>query len=251
MEPVVGGVQLSALTIAEWNEAIGQAVRTRSRLYVGSQNLHGLYTVHRSPEMREFQRGARIRIDGMPIVLWARVCGFDVRREHRVTWVDWLAPLFSFAEEQGFSICYCGATEAVAETARAEVAQRYPKLRFFHRNGYFAGEDAEREFVAESNARGTDILIVGMGMPRQEQFVLRHQRAIEAPVVLTSGAAIEYLAGAVTTPPRWMGRLGLEWLYRLGENPRRFARRYLVEPWTLVPLFVRDIWHHRVRGGRA
>lgn len=244
------GVRLDPLTIGELHSRIEDAIREGRRLAIGSQNLHGVFTFHRSEVMRQFQREALVRIDGMPLVFAARACGFRVRRDHRVTWVDWLAPLFSFADAQGWSIQYCGATAQTIETARREVVRRYPSLKFFARDGYFADEDDERRFVNEVNERRVDILIVGMGMPRQEGFLIRHGRELTTPVLLTSGAAIEYFAGAVSEPPRWMGRVGLEWLFRLAGSPRRFAYRYLVEPWALLPLFLRDLWHYRVRGGR-
>jgi N-acetylglucosaminyldiphosphoundecaprenol N-acetyl-beta-D-mannosaminyltransferase len=90
-----------------------------------------------------------------------------------------------------------------------------------------------------------DVLIVGMGMPRQERWLLANHDKLAAPVLLTSGAAIDYVAGEIPTPPRWLGPLGLEWLYRLASEPRRLWRRYLLEPWFAVALFVRDLWRLR------
>ena len=244
------GVSVNAMTIDELNGRVRDAIERRARLLVGSQNLHGVYEYHRTAEMRQFQSDALVRIDGMPLVFVAKLCGLPVRREHRITWVDWLDPLFRCAADSGWTIYYCGARDEVIERAKIVVAGRYPTLRFLGRSGYFSTPDEEVEFVRGLNELRADILIVGMGMPRQERFVLSHAAAIEAPVLLTSGAAIEYLAGNVKTPPRWMGRLGLEWLYRLSENPKRFGRRYLIEPWALVPWLLRDLWHYRVRGER-
>jgi N-acetylglucosaminyldiphosphoundecaprenol N-acetyl-beta-D-mannosaminyltransferase len=97
------------------------------------------------------------------------------------------------------------------------------------------------------NRFGTDLLVVGMGTPIQEKWVHQHRVLFETPAILTAGACMEYVAGVVRTPPRWMGRYGLEWSFRLVENPRRFAYRYLVEPWILGLHLVR---HSLVRPDR-
>jgi N-acetylglucosaminyldiphosphoundecaprenol N-acetyl-beta-D-mannosaminyltransferase len=78
-----------------------------------------------------------------------------------------------------------------------------------------------------------------MGMPRQEQFAYRFRSRIEAPVIGLGGAAFAYFAGFEPTPPRWMGRIGLEWLYRLAGSPRRLAFRYLIEPGLLAFFLIR------------
>jgi N-acetylglucosaminyldiphosphoundecaprenol N-acetyl-beta-D-mannosaminyltransferase len=77
-------------------------------------------------------------------------------------------------------------------------------------------------------------LMVGMGMPRQEHWVLDHLDTLPNCPILTCGACFEYIAGVQRTPPRWMGRIGLEWLARLVMDPRRLWRRYLLEPLSLI-----------------
>ena len=96
----------------------------------------------------------------------------------------------------------------------------------------------------------TDILMVGMGMPRQEHWIVDHLDRIPAHAILTAGACMDYVAGVVATPPRWMGRAGLEWLYRLGSEPGRLWRRYLLEPWHVLGFALRRRAAH-IRGDRA
>ena len=90
------------------------------------------------------------------------------------------------------------------------------------------------------NQFGSKLLLVGFGAPRQEAWLHAHRDQIDAQAVLTCGACMEYVAGEVSTPPRWMGQVGLEWSFRLFENPRRFAFRYLVEPILLAFMLARN-----------
>jgi N-acetylglucosaminyldiphosphoundecaprenol N-acetyl-beta-D-mannosaminyltransferase len=78
------------------------------------------------------------------------------------------------------------------------------------------------------------VLLVGMGMGIQERWILQNLDILSPTSVCTVGACMEYIAGAAATPPRWMGQAGLEWLFRLTENPGRFWYRYLVEPWFVL-----------------
>jgi N-acetylglucosaminyldiphosphoundecaprenol N-acetyl-beta-D-mannosaminyltransferase len=85
--------------------------------------------------------------------------------------------------------------------------------------------------------------MVGMGMPRQELWIEANLDAIQAKIILATGAVLDYVAGVIPTPPRWSGPLGLEWAFRLAAEPRRLASRYLIEPWTLLRVIARDkLW---------
>jgi N-acetylglucosaminyldiphosphoundecaprenol N-acetyl-beta-D-mannosaminyltransferase len=97
--------------------------------------------------------------------------------------------------------------------------------------------------VQDINAYRPHVLVVGMGMGRQERWIMDNLDRLEVNGIGTSGACIEYFAGAVPTPPRWLGPIGLEWLYRLCTNPRRFAWRYLVEPWLVLGFILGHMIH--------
>ncbi len=85
------------------------------------------------------------------------------------------------------------------------------------------------------------LLFLGMGMPLQEEWILNNRHAVECNVIFQAGACFDYLAGAVYAPPRWTGRIGLEWLFRLCTSPRRVYKRYLWEPWFILPLCIADL----------
>lgn len=243
------GVRLSAVTMEDLHRAISRAVEEDSKLVVVSQNLHGVYVYHRNAKMRALHARAIPRIDGMSLVMVGRLLGLPLRREHRITWVDWIDPLMSEAQRNGWRVFYLGSKPNVVARGAEVLRARYPKLEIVARDGYFdarpgsEGNDAVLDDIARMRPH---ILMVGMGMPRQEEWVYDNLGRIEANAILTCGAAIDYVAGMIPTPPRWMGRVGLEWLYRLVSEPRRLGYRYLVEPWYLVGLFLRDLWTKRL-----
>jgi N-acetylglucosaminyldiphosphoundecaprenol N-acetyl-beta-D-mannosaminyltransferase len=235
------GVVVDPLTIAELNERIAKAVARGEQWIIANHNLHSVYLYHRNPKMRSFFAKAQvIHIDGMPLVYWARVLGYPVTKQHRVTYVDWVHPLMATAAAEGWRVFYLGGKPGVAARAAEKLRRQYPGLVLETRHGYFTPE--ENDAVLEEIARfQPHVLMVGMGMPRQEHWVLDNLERISANAILTAGACFDYVAGVIPTPPRWMGRMGLEWLYRLWSEPRRLARRYLLEPWFLVPLVLKDL----------
>lgn len=210
-----------------------------------SQNLHSVYLQRNNPELRELQSLADcVRVDGIPLVWFSRLSGLPITKDHRTGWMDWMGAFMGAAQEEGWRIFYVGSKEEVMEEALSRLRQRFPRLQIAGVGGYF---DADREssdslsVIQAAHGWNADILLVGMGMPRQERWMYQHLDRIEVPVLLTCGAAMDYVAGAQATPPRWMGPIGLEWLYRLMLNPRRMWFRYLVEPWYAVALYVRSL----------
>lgn len=240
------GVRVHALTIGDLNSAIAAAVAGDRRIIIAHLNQHGTVLYHQSPKMRAFfGHTDLVHIDGMALVIWGRILGYPLRRDQRVTYVDWMGPLMAEAHRQRWRIYYLGSKPGVAERGAAVLRAQYPGLEIVTRNGYFdaaPGSRDSRQILAELEAYRPHVLMVGMSMPRQEYWIHDHLGQICANAILPCGAAIDYVAGEIPTPPRWMGRIGLEWLYRLLSEPTRLGHRYLVEPWSLSGLLVRDLW---------
>jgi N-acetylglucosaminyldiphosphoundecaprenol N-acetyl-beta-D-mannosaminyltransferase len=247
------GAPAQALTIPELTERVTAAIASGQGLVIGNQNLHSVAIYHRDAAMREFYAAADVvHMDGMPLVWWARLMGEPVGREHRVTYLDWLPSLLRRAAERRWRIFYLGSRPGVGERAAETLRERYPGLDVTVHHGFFDATPGSAENGAVRDAidrSGAQILMVGMGMPRQEQWILENRETLGPLVILPCGACMDYVAGEVPTPPRWMGRMGLEWAYRLAAEPRRLAHRYLVEPWSLLPHAVRDLRHRRRGSG--
>ena len=181
----------------------------------------------------------------MPLVFIGKLLGFPLQREQRVTYADWVWPLIAEAAEKGWRVFYLGSKPGVAEQGAIILRQKFPRLQIATSHGYIdIGKGSQENLftLAAIKAYQPHVLMVGMGMPRQEYWILDNLDQIHANSILPSGACIDYVAGAVPTPPRWMGKLGLEWFYRLLSEPKRLWRRYLLEPWFISNLVVRDLW---------
>lgn len=243
------GVRVQAMTARDLHAAVEAAIRADERCVFGNHNLHSVYLYHRDPQMRRFYAGASlVFVDGMPLVWLGRALGFPFRREHRNTPVDWFPELLGKAAAEGWRVFYLGSAPGVAERGAAALRERWPGLQIETEHGYFdiGPGSAEAEAMLERiRAYRPHILCVGMGMPRQEHWIAEYAGRAGANVVLSLGALMDLLAGELPTPPRWIGRAGLEWLYRLVSKPGRVWRRYLLEPWFLLPLALRDLWTHR------
>ena len=240
------GVTFHALTIERLNDLISRAITARQRIVVGHHNLHSAYLFHRDPSMAAFYENADwIHADGMPLIAIARIRGCrEVTRTHRITYADWIDPLMAAAAAHGWKVFYLGSKPGVADRGAQILRDRHRDLHIHTRHGYFDATTLGREnqSVLETiNASDPDLLLVGMGMPRQERWVLENAAAIRARAILTSGACMDFVAGEFPTPPRWVGPLGFEWLHRLLHDPGRLAHRYLIEPWALAGLLVRDL----------
>ena len=234
--------------LADLRQRHGEGQRT----IVGYHNLHTLYVTRREADIRPFYDQADIiYADGMPLILWARLLGLDVTRDQRMTLSSWAPSVLEDFQGQGWRLFYLGATPEACEKGAAAFRKMAPGLEIETHDGFF---DAQRDSVdnrALLSAIRTfrpDVLMIGMGTPRQERWILDNLADLDVPIIWSVGAAIEYFAGTKAPPPAIVGRLGLEWLYRLISEPRRLWYRYLVEPAFLTPAMVDDL-RRRFSGG--
>ncbi|CAN5443980.1 WecB/TagA/CpsF family glycosyltransferase [soil metagenome] len=217
----------------------------RKKAVVANHNLNSLALMRLHPEMNAFyERAELIELDSTPLVYFARLLGLHSRPFHRCTYLDWRDHFWSLVNRNGWRVMYVGGTQEVLDVARDRLLARYPRARITGCNGYFdssAGSADTRDILDQMALFQPHILFVGMGMPRQELWIEQNFDALPDCVIFSVGAAFDYEAGAQKPAPRWMGRMGVEWLFRLLADPKRLAKRYLVEPWGLMDLIVADM----------
>ena len=231
-------LQINKFSDSDVVRVVTDSIRTGKHFVIAHHNLHSLYLWYHEPQMRAFYALADfIHIDGMSLVLLGNLTGLRLKREHRAATLDFFPLLAPQAVRHGWRIFYLGSRPGVGEKAAARLRRLHPGLQIQTRSGYFnvakTGNE-NQEVLAEINAYAPHILIVGMGMPRQEIWILENQMNVNANAILPVGGFMDYTAGEVPTAPRWLASLYLEWLYRLISEPRRLWRRYLVEPWFVL-----------------
>lgn len=235
------GCAIHGVTPEELTDLVDEEVAGGKQAIIANHNLHSLYCYHKDSKMQAFFRRTQwVHADGMSVVLLGRLLGRKMDRGIRVTYIDWLPLLMARAQERGWRIFYLGSKPGVAERGAQLLRATYPNIELECENGYFQPDgDMNAEVLARIRAFAPHVVMVGMGMPRQEHWILDNLDELPACVILPSGAAIDYVAGEVPTPPRWAGRWGLEWLFRLIAEPGRLWHRYLIEPWLLTMLLTR------------
>jgi N-acetylglucosaminyldiphosphoundecaprenol N-acetyl-beta-D-mannosaminyltransferase len=188
--------------------------------------------------------------DGAPVVLASRLLGRPL--PERVAGSDLVPQVFDAASASAdargrLKVYLLGGMPGVAERAAANIESKWPHVEVVGMAspplGFERDREQNAELLAEIAAAQPDLLLVGLGAPKQELWVHAHRESISAAVALCIGATIDFLAGERKRAPKWMRRCGIEWLYRLLSEPRRLGRRYARDAW----LFPRLVW--RERGG--
>jgi N-acetylglucosaminyldiphosphoundecaprenol N-acetyl-beta-D-mannosaminyltransferase len=240
------GVRFAPMTKAEIHDHIVDCVRQRKRSLVLSLNAQALNLASSHPWLRAyFNQADAMIVDGYGVVLAAWVLGKPLPQ--RFTYAEWIWELTALCEQQAMSLYFLGARAGVALEAARRLSSRHPALKVVGtRDGYFdrRHHSAEnRAVVQEINRADPDLLILGLGMPLQEQWLLENWTDLNARVALTGGGVFNYVSGRLPRPPAFLADHGFEWLGRLILEPRRLWRRYLIGN----PLFLWRVFKQRLR----
>jgi N-acetylglucosaminyldiphosphoundecaprenol N-acetyl-beta-D-mannosaminyltransferase len=238
---VTFGAKVTPMTSDELIAFLEHQINCKRKCVLASLNMHGLSVALDDSTFRQLHmmQDTYVWIDGMPIVLLCRLAGLDVQRRHRATSLDWIWPLMHKANVGRWRVYYIGGEPSILLRGLRAIAGRVEGIQIEGHTGYFDQSRASNDntsLLRRIAEYKPDIIFVGMGMGKQERWIAENLESLPDVPICAVGALIEYLAGFAGVPPRWMGRWGIEWCYRLCGNPRRFWRRYLVEPWRLMPL---------------
>jgi N-acetylglucosaminyldiphosphoundecaprenol N-acetyl-beta-D-mannosaminyltransferase len=221
------GVPFDALTMGEVLERIDKAIFNRERLRIGVVNVAKLVHMRHDPTLRSDVLSCDLVLaDGLPVVWASRLLSRPL--PERVAGIDLMFEMLRRGDVKGYRVYCLGATQDVLAAAVDRITAVYPHLRVVgYRHGYFSRQE-EPAIVAAIAGAKPDIVLVGMSSPKKEQFLARWSDQLVAPVCHGVGGSFDILAGKVRRAPLAWQRLGLEWLYRVKQEPRRLWRRYLV-----------------------
>ena len=240
------GAPIHALTMDETLRLAGEAMAMQRPLHHTVVNVAKLVNMQKNAELREdVSRADLVNVDGKGVLWGARLCGIEL--PERVAGVDLMEQLFAFCEERGFRPYLLGAERHVIEGVQQRIDREHPRLRIAGmRDGYFKPED-DRAVVEEINASGADCLFVAMPTPRKERFLSQYRTSLTTNFIMGVGGSFDVYAGKVARAPRLVQALGLEWLFRVLQEPGRLWRRYYETNTAYVGLLWQEYRRRRAR----
>lgn len=225
---VLFGLPFHDVTMAETFAYIDQLIEQRTPSYLVTANLDFAAQAHGDVELQRILVEAELVLcDGTPLVWASRLVGQPLRE--RVAGSDMVPRLAAHAEKKGYRIFLLGGAEESLQAAATNLKAHYPQLESVE---YFSPPFAplheidNSEILKRLQAARPDILLVAFGCPKQEKWIFMHYREMGIPCSIGVGATIDFLAGKFKRAPRWMVVLGMEWIFRLLQEPRRLIGRY-------------------------
>lgn len=212
-------------------EHVESMISNRRKAYINVCTVHTVLEAHDQPSLAAIINKASLAVpDGMPLV-WLGQRAFPEAGVQRCYGPDLMLSLCEAGVPKGWRHCLYGASESVINRLEEKLTQRFPGIQIVERIAPPFRPLTERErqtTIARINQAAPDIVWVGLGTPKQDQWIGDFREPLEAPVLIAVGAAFDFHAGQLVQAPKWMQRCGLEWLFRLIMEPRRLWRRYLI-----------------------
>jgi N-acetylglucosaminyldiphosphoundecaprenol N-acetyl-beta-D-mannosaminyltransferase len=231
-------MRVDATSYEHATSVIGEWAQKRLSRYVCVATVNNVMESYDSEEFRCVMNQADlVTPDGMPLVWCLRLLGH--KHASRVYGPDLTPIVLAMAASSGVTVGFYGGSPATLQRLQRVVAERFPDLRISY--AYSPPfrpltTEEDQKLVEHVNHSGTRILFIGLNTPKQDYWMAAHKGRIDA-VMIGVGAAFDFLAGAKPQAPRWMMRLGMEWLFRLTTEPRRLWKRYLKHNPRFVVLF--------------
>lgn len=237
------GIPVDPVTMEQAMERFDRIRKAAGCSLIATPNSEIVILAGKNAELRRAIEEAELVIpDGIGLVYASRILGQPLKE--RVTGIDFLERALERLAAAGGSAYFLGGRPGVAEKAAAAMEARYPGLRIAGvRDGYFPDTE-EENVIATINAAGADLLCVALGAPKQELFIQRNKERLRAAAAVGVGGSFDVFAGEVKRAPRFYREHGLEWLYRLVQQPVRIRRA------AALPLFMVRVLLSR-RGGRS
>ncbi len=238
------GLPFDNVTLREALARITAMIESRRPHYVVTANVDFTAQARNDSELRSIFLDAHLVIgDGMPLVWASRLLGNPL--PERVAGADLVPKLICLAAERGYRLFFLGASDEANQKAIANTRAKYPGISIAgHYSPPFAplAEMNNAEIIRRIREAKPDILLVAFGCPKQEKWMARHYRTLGVPVMMGVGATIDFLAGRVKRAPVWMQRTGLEWSFRLAQEPKRLMGRYMNDFWCFGRGLTKQWW---------
>ena len=234
--------QVDNLTMTEAINEIDKLVQKRVPSYVVTPNVDHIVKLEKDEEFKNVYKNADLILtDGMPLIWISKLKGNPIKE--KVSGSDLFPKVCKLASNKGYSIFLLGAAEGVADKAAEKLKNKYKGLNiagtYSPSYGFEKKNDEIEKIIKIINECKPDILAVGLGAPKQEKFLYKYKDKLNVPISLAVGASIDFEAGNIERAPIWMQKSGLEWFYRLCKEPKRMFRRYIVEDFKILSIYLK------------
>lgn len=231
--------EIDNLTMEETLDEIDKLILERKKSYVVTPNVDHIVQLETNDELKQIYKDASLILaDGKPLIWISK--WYKTPIKEKISGSDLFPLLCEMAAKKGYSMFFLGAAEGVAAKAAENLKKKYNGLNIVETYspsyGFEKNEVESERIINMITDANPDILIAGLGTPKQEKFIYKYRDRLNVPISLGLGASFDFEAGNIKRAPKWMANHGLEWLFRITQDPKRLAKRYLVDDMKIVRL---------------
>lgn len=225
------------LTMAETLNEIEKLIQKKNCSYVVTPNVDHIVRLEKDEELQKVYKNASLILtDGKPLIWISK--WYKTPIKEKISGSDLFPRVCLLAANKNYTMYLLGAAEGVADTAARNLMKKYPGLNIVGTYsppfGFEKNEQEMNKIKTQIQDVHPDILIVGLGCPKQEKFMYYHCKELGVPISFGLGASIDFEAGNIKRAPKWMSNHGLEWLYRFSKEPKRLFKRYFVDDLKII-----------------
>ena len=225
------------LTMSETLNEIDKLIQKKICSYVVTPNVDHIVRLEKDEELQKVYKNASLILtDGKPLIWISK--WYKTPIKEKISGSDLFPRVCQLAANKNYTMYLLGAAEGVADTAARNLMKKYPGLNIVGTYsppfGLEKNEQEMNKIKAQIQDVHPDILIVGLGCPKQEKFMYYHCKELGVPISFGLGASIDFEAGNIKRAPKWMSNHGLEWLYRFSKEPKRLFKRYFVDDIKII-----------------
>lgn len=231
--------EIDNLTMDETLDAIDSLIKEDNCSYVVTPNIDHIVQLEKDEELkRVYENASLILTDGKPLIWISN--WYKTPIKEKISGSDLFPRVCELAAKKGYTMYLLGAAEGVADKAAKNLMDKYKGLNIVGTYsppfGFEKDKVELKKIERQIQEVHPDILIVGLGCPKQEKYMYHHCKELDVPISFGLGASIDFEAGNIKRAPRWMSEHGLEWLYRITQDPKRLAKRYLVDDMKIISI---------------
>lgn len=225
------------LTMAETLNEIDKLIQKKNFSYVVTPNVDHIVRLEKDEELQKVYKNASLILtDGKPLIWISK--WYKTPIKEKISGSDLFPRVCQLAANKNYTMYLLGAAEGVADTAAKNLMKKYPGLNIVGTYsppfGFEKSKQEMNKIKTQIQDVHPDILIVGLGCPKQEKFMYYHCKELGVPISFGLGASIDFEAGNIKRAPKWMSNHGLEWLYRFSKEPKRLFKRYFVDDLKII-----------------